>query len=904
MYRNKVLLTQGTPCLPCCAQKVIFLLCIFGMLPLLVLGGRDIKDLKILDPVKFSIETTGNQVELNEEIEIVVKAQLLPVNESIMFIFKESYAFRVKVVLPEGFVQTGGNYTDFIGTTLTFKNPSVSYVLKGKFTSQVQSGKFLLLRGSEKANSTSQLVFVASLPFSVKAASESSDSTREMITMQTNQDPPRVPYVRMDSLRNGWGQEDDIVEIIEGARSGKFMYKPSNSAADDSAMVIIAKNGRRYHRVIEGLIDVRWFGAVGDSVTDDTKAVNKAAIVAKDSGKILYLPKANYRIDKKVTFYTDIESKATILMNKSTASITIASSNKVISMDATDPGGLVKGSRKLGITGFKGATVLLRSKTEVMIDRYNDTNPSQPTSYKKQQLIHLLDNEGNFDAPLQETYTDIPNLEIRVFPDEKPITVNGLNIEVQTIFYQQTPLSTTRSHITMNGLRLLNKDLASKGYIGVTVQNGYNVTFNDCHVSGFNDNGGTQQNARLGYGFSLTDVYDVKFNRCHIDECKHTIMAGYATEVSIDNCTLQGSDSTGTVSLQPLDAHWCHGMKVTNSRIYSKNGSTTALSVAGGDIEIRNCKIYNCWSISNMSATTPEIRGSWIAEDNYIEITDGASNPNLLGAFSSGLNYDSTFKRTLEHPKFVSIKNNRIVNPNAAKQFIIYRGITSLSLIKYVTERLEIANNVAISGGNPTSVTTAGYLAVRGENKCTISNPSIFVTDQPFRVYDSEEEVPTLRISTRNKSAMASKFDYAVTVRNSTNFSTEVDVDACSKFTLENVDILSTNGASTTSGETKDSCFYYQIYNCSIGRKPLPVGFTSAILNAGSARWMLFNSTLYSNLQLRNDTKSKGPTQFTNLENGIIVSKGNVVKKGSQSPLSLFWLNDYVNPQYFETPAN
>ena len=103
-----------------------------------------------IDPIKFSLETTTNQVKLNEEMEINVTAQLLPINESITFIFKESYAFRIKIVMPDGFVQTGGNYSDFIGTTLTAGNPSVVYQLKGKFTSQIPAGRFTLLRGSDK----------------------------------------------------------------------------------------------------------------------------------------------------------------------------------------------------------------------------------------------------------------------------------------------------------------------------------------------------------------------------------------------------------------------------------------------------------------------------------------------------------------------------------------------------------------------------------------------------------------------------------------------------------------------------------------------------------------------------------------------------------------------------------
>ena len=75
-----------------------------------------------------------------------------------MFTLPGSNAFRLKLLLPEGFIQTGGDYIDYIGTELSAANPTITYTLRGYFTRKVSQVQFRLLRGSAQANETSLFI--------------------------------------------------------------------------------------------------------------------------------------------------------------------------------------------------------------------------------------------------------------------------------------------------------------------------------------------------------------------------------------------------------------------------------------------------------------------------------------------------------------------------------------------------------------------------------------------------------------------------------------------------------------------------------------------------------------------------------------------------------------------------
>jgi Pectate lyase superfamily protein len=81
------------------------------------------------------------------------------------------------------------------------------------------------------------------------------------------------------------------VRITTPGIAGYFQRDSDVVTADNGGTVIVDASGRRWKRVFDGAVSVKWFGAVGDGVTDDTAAIQAAL----NSGVLqIYFPEGTY----------------------------------------------------------------------------------------------------------------------------------------------------------------------------------------------------------------------------------------------------------------------------------------------------------------------------------------------------------------------------------------------------------------------------------------------------------------------------------------------------------------------------------------------------------------------------------------------------------------------------------
>ncbi|KAA0991301.1 glycoside hydrolase family protein [Dyadobacter aurulentus] len=247
-----------------------------------------------IDPIRFSITTKANQVAIDEEFTIDIKASLMNIPANTLYIFEGANSFRLKVILPAGFQQTGGSFSDFSGAELTAARPSVTYQIRGKFVTKESGGIFQLLRSHKNANNSSDYVEAGRLSFNMSEVRDDLQNGETARIDLTQSSPPLMPYLTMAQLRAS-ADTSTSVFITDSGRAGIFKHNPSSSKTDDGALVIVS-SGKRYERVYEQAVNVEWFGANGDGATDNT-AIFQAVLNRGDIGTI-YFPKPaiSYRL--------------------------------------------------------------------------------------------------------------------------------------------------------------------------------------------------------------------------------------------------------------------------------------------------------------------------------------------------------------------------------------------------------------------------------------------------------------------------------------------------------------------------------------------------------------------------------------------------------------------------------
>ena len=110
------------------------------------------------DPIRFSMKSSRTEIALGQPIELTITAQYLNLSPVLLYTLAGSGGFRLKLLLPEGFIRTGGDYADLVSTELSPSNSFVRYTVTGYFTQVGAESTFRLLRSHSNADQTSLFV--------------------------------------------------------------------------------------------------------------------------------------------------------------------------------------------------------------------------------------------------------------------------------------------------------------------------------------------------------------------------------------------------------------------------------------------------------------------------------------------------------------------------------------------------------------------------------------------------------------------------------------------------------------------------------------------------------------------------------------------------------------------------
>lgn len=103
---------------------------------------------------------------------------------------------------------------------------------------------------------------------------------------------------------------------------GEFYWDASGTGPDNGGTVMVPASNPptgRWKRLVEGPLSVKWFGAKGDSVTDDSALVQSAINAVLADGGTLFFPVGTYQLDANVDFpaaiSTAFDNSATLAPN-------------------------------------------------------------------------------------------------------------------------------------------------------------------------------------------------------------------------------------------------------------------------------------------------------------------------------------------------------------------------------------------------------------------------------------------------------------------------------------------------------------------------------------------------------------------------------------------------------------
>lgn len=270
------------------------------------------------DPIHYSMQTNASLVGLGEEMEIEIKAQRIKYPSKTVFIFKEDYSVQLKVIFPDGFVQTGGTYSPNTNITFSSSTTEVSYTLKGKFVEYTGQNQFMLLKRNQSAKEQGIYVAVARLTYSVSEPN-SANQRQESATLALNS-PGYVPYMTVDQLRSRSSDLEDVVNVINNNRVWIYRYDSTSSAIDDGATVLV-QNGSRRYLIYTDVISPALFGAKGDGVADDTSPINLALAFARATKRAVSGENKQYKLTNTIKVDAVMLRNGTFLLESTQANI-------------------------------------------------------------------------------------------------------------------------------------------------------------------------------------------------------------------------------------------------------------------------------------------------------------------------------------------------------------------------------------------------------------------------------------------------------------------------------------------------------------------------------------------------------------------------------------------------------
>lgn len=426
--------------------------------------------------------------------------------------------------------------------------------------------------------------------------------------------------------------ETPFVVLEDATRPGLFRKDNTGySSQADGGYTVAARDGRLWERT-DRFIRTSWYNPVeNDSgeASDNLTKLQAAADAAAANGYKLIVD-GSYHIDDPLEITTSADFEGKLICSADNQIVNVVRSNEGEDIDPSSwtLADMVRGSTRLtDLAGYRGYTVLFES-TEVAIDR----DPSG--DYKKKACFIVTTDAGDIEPALPDTFSDRGALTVTAYPKEDPITINGLEVDIQlNNDTTSTMVVVSRSNVILNNPHVYRSSADDDQEVAISVQNCANVTINNPIIDGFND-------SSEGYGINVSNAALLTVNDALITNCRHAVSGRHGFDL-----TFRGGYYSGDI-----DNHWGYGLHVSDVTI-----TGPVQWAGGGPVVITGSTLLDTKFILKIRDDTPELRGSVSIRDCEVINDEETGNLQVIGYGNASNSF--AFSKRMVQPEFIEIDN-------------------------------------------------------------------------------------------------------------------------------------------------------------------------------------------------------------------------------------------------------
>lgn len=546
-----------------------------------------------------------------------------------------------------------------------------------------------------------------------------------------------IAYKTVAEVRSFTAQDVKLnpkVYITDSGKEGEFIYDSTDTTTADNLGTVLVSGSARYKRVFRKEVNVRWFGAVGDNIANDTTALSNTITYCIDNSFVCVFNTGEYKVTGNLYHNLSVSGNKNVYIKfVGDVKITVPSGNAIVDLHMINFSH--NNNINAHITG-DNCTVELNNKFKGFL-RIGNYGFSASTPY--------ITNGGFCKV-------DLNNLTILNAYAENIVNTSGDN-STSSVFIDGTFERIDIKNVYINGVTR-SEGLVGQSYYGdskgILVKNTRaDVIIKDCIVKNVlthvNHNYNADGISVFGLGSPTINLFrtgNALIDNCHLIEIQGRGVKIQTSKAIVTNCTFEHNTVVTMPNSRDIDFQYGNGVAKNNTIIFKKNGATSPLDTYHASI--RWCAILEDEEMYGIGENNIFYTDVLIPYPFFIEHRDGLSisvkrstydvvNNHIIntdaftttGCIERGfVEFDALHVEQLETQTTINIRDNSYYS--SAQPLLSYNSATGNSLGDKLVFTLENNRNTNLNVLPSLFSYSSGGVYVPRVNRYKIFNNSGF----------------------------------------------------------------------------------------------------------------------------------------------------------------------------------